>query len=136
MKKTFQGSNKAVIAWVAFGVFAFVNGAFGALVVEPLAGAYANHVYKSVTAIILIVFLARWTAQSLTSQRSAWKVGVLWATAAVLFEFIVVGTLSRAPLSEMAADYHIQDGRLWGLVVATLLFAPPLWRKLMHPRRR
>jgi len=54
---------------------------------------------------------------------------VIWTTLTVAFEFIFGHYVDRKSWSELAANYAIWNGRLWPLVLLSLILAPFIWTR-------
>jgi ABC-type Fe3+ transport system permease subunit len=104
------------------------NAAFSTLVLVPRIGEYANHVCKSVVAVLLILWAFYLIARTILHDRAigdAGLVGALWFGLTVLFEFIFGHYVFGNPWSRLLADYRFWEGRLWVLVLLADLIGPP-----------
>lgn len=54
---------------------------------------------------------------------------MIWTTLTVAFEFIFGHYVDRKSWSELAANYAIWNGRLWPLVLLSLILAPFIWTR-------
>jgi len=57
------------------------------------------------------------------------RLAVIWTTLTVAFEFIFGHYVDRKSWSELAANYAIWNGRLWPLVLLSLILAPFIWTR-------
>lgn len=115
--------------WLLGLVFAVANGAFGNIILQPMVGAYANHVIKTVAAILWMLFISLLHALSTRGPaftKAAWIAGITWLILTVAFEFLAGHYLFGNNWDVLIADYQIWNGRLWTLVLAALLFGPAL----------
>lgn len=116
---------KAGLAWVILCVVMFTNGAIRVLVLQPRLGEDLARQVASLTGV-LFVLLASWIFVRATPQatpRQLLWAGVGWLAATLAFEFIL-GFVSGLGWRALLADYDIVRGRLWSLVVLTVLFGP------------
>jgi hypothetical protein len=51
-------------------------------------------------------------------------IGVIWVVSTILFEFIAGHFIFGNSWDHLIADYNILNGRIWSLVLFTILFAP------------
>lgn len=65
--------------------------------------------------------------------RAFFGVGALWLALTVAFEFAFGRNVSGASLESLLADYDLRRGRLWSLVLLTVLFAPWLVSVVRRP---
>lgn len=55
-----------------------------------------------------------------------WAIGLFWLVLTVCFEFLFGHYVAGHPWERLLADYNLLAGRLWVLILATLLFTPAL----------
>lgn len=124
--------------WLALAVFAMANGAVAERFVVPRAGEYGAHVYKSVTmiaAIAIAAFLYAMAAPAGRRVRAGLLTGLLWAVLTVAFEFLVVLPVVDAPVERLLADWRLDRGRLWPLVVLATAILPAIAGALVERSR-
>jgi hypothetical protein len=130
----------AVALWVIVMIIAVLNGVLAEYLIAPGAGDYVAHVYKSLVLIIVLFLAGWWYARAVARQRwllPAVLTGILWLALTVLFEFGFARFVLSVSWEELLADYRIQEGRLWSVVLAATLLAPPLMAIfLVHLRQR
>jgi hypothetical protein len=107
-------------------VVAFVNGAIRDIALLPRLGDGPAHAISSVTlaAAILILswFSITWIRPA--SATNAWRIGALWFSLTLAFEFLAGHYISGDPWSRLWADYNVLQGRMWVLVLIATLVAP------------
>lgn len=81
------------------------------------------------------------TTRAFFAWRPPWRedsparIAAIWTVLTVAFEFLFGHYVDRKSWSELASNYAIWDGRLWPLVLLSLVLAPFLWMR-RHPARR
>lgn len=78
--------------------------------------------------LILVCAYALSRLRPLASPSEALAVGLAWLLLTTAFEFFMGRVLLRKPLAECLADYRLDRGRLWVLVLAAVTAAPLLCR--------
>ncbi|HLH22272.1 MAG TPA: hypothetical protein VK066_07100 [Chloroflexota bacterium] len=127
-------------AWCGFAVAAIANGTVRETVLRPAVGRAAEPL--SVATLSGLIFAGtRLYVQRLArraSEPQLWAVGIGWAAATVAFEFLFGRYVARASWQALLANYDVRRGRLWPLVLLTLLVGPPLLgrRRRSATRRR
>ena len=64
------------------------------------------------------------------------RLAAIWTALTIAFEFIFGHYVDRKSWSELAANYQVWEGRLWPLVLLSLVLAPFLWIRVWPARRR
>ena len=124
------------LAWFPIIVIAFANGALRELGYKPYAGELLAH---QISCFTLIAFFAlylgfvsrRWRIPSL---KEAWIIGAMWLFMTIAFEFGFGHFVSGNPWSTLLHDYNVLEGRLWTLVLLSILTGPYI-SFLAHKRR-
>jgi hypothetical protein len=129
----------AVLAWVALAIVMFTNGAVRAVLLQPRLGEHLARQVATGTGVLIVFAFAYAFVHRVVGPASPadlLKVGVLWLTLTLAFEF-GMGLVSGATWGEMLADYDVFAGRLWPLIPASALVAPWLWGALrqLPPRK-
>ncbi len=126
----------AVGVWFVFLVIAFGVGAVREGVMRPRIGEPKAHVIGTLIAVALMMLVIYAFIQRVygsCSMTDLILIGVLWLVMTVAFEFgffhFVIGKLLEALL----ADYNVLRGRIWVLVLATVLLGPIIVGTLMKP---
>lgn len=129
---------RAMVVWVGIIPVAIANAGVRTNWLTPRLGEHAGHVLSTVTlsaAIMLIAWLTMgWIGPRTTDD--AVRVGVAWMLATVAFEFLAGHYLFGNPWSTLLADYNLLRGRVWVLVLLTLLAAPWVAAALRHRLER
>lgn len=116
---------KAAVTWLMLCVVMFANGAVRALVLQPRLGEDLARQVASLTGV-LFVLLASWLfvrgCPQATSRQLLW-VGAGWLAATLAFEF-GLGFASGLGWRALLAEYDIVRGRLWSLIVLSVLLGP------------
>lgn len=117
---------RAAVSWFALMIAAIVNGVFReSVLLEPLGSAWA-HVVSTVMLCVLVLVLAwlltPWVRP--VTPRRALAVGGLWLAMTVAFEFGFGRLVAGRSWAELMADYDVTAGRIWVLVLLTVLAAP------------
>ena len=120
-------------AWLLFMVLAIVNAGIRNEVYKPVVGDLAAHQISSVIfiAIILIVTYAILRFSNLgLSDFEAFFMGTVWLILTIVFEFIAGHYVFGNPWEKLLADYNLLEGRIWSLVLLTILIAPYIANRL------
>jgi hypothetical protein len=123
----------ALLFWLACAVVAVAAGAARELLLAPRLGAHAAHVAG--TLAVCVLFLAamgvffRLVPPGTAAQQ--WMLGAFWCLLTVTFEFGFGHFVMGHSWSALLADYNLLRGRLWVLVLLTLLSGPRLWGTLL-----
>lgn len=120
---------RAAAIWLLLLVVAFAGAALRAGLLEPRIGEASAHVAG--TLVVVLAFAAviwltiPWVVPDLASGPLA-AVGLGWTLATIGFEFGFGHYVMGHPWSRLLADYDVTAGRIWVLVLLTLLLTPPL----------
>ena len=100
---------------------------------KPAVGDLAAHQISSVIfiAVILSVTFAILKFSHLElSDFEALLMGAIWFCLTITFEFAAGHYVFGNPWEKLLADYNILEGRIWSLVLLTILLAPYITNKL------
>lgn len=132
---------RAVLTWVAFVPVAVLNGIIRQAVYEPALGDLRAHQVSVVTgsaAIFAVAYtmLRHYVARE--DDRRLLGIGAGWMAATVLFEFGLGRLVVGDPWTILLRDYNITEGRVWPVVLLTILVSPLLVKRLVahQPRAR
>lgn len=120
---------RAAAVWFVLLLAAVAAAAVRTGVLEPRFGESTAHVVG--TLFVMLVFVAiiwqaaPWVVPDLARARLA-SVGLSWTVATVAFEFGFGHYIMGHSWSRLLADYDLTSGRLWILVLLTLLLMPLL----------
>jgi hypothetical protein len=123
----------AIGAWFLFMVLAIINAGIRNGVFKPVVGDLAAHQISSVIfmAVILVVTYAILRFSNLVlSDFEAFFMGTIWMISTIMFEFIAGHYVFGNPWEKLLADYNLFEGRIWSLVLLTILIAPYIANKL------
>jgi hypothetical protein len=119
---------QALGVWVLFVILAIVNATLRNNIYGPiLKNDLLAHQISTVTAIVLFlttmyVFFSRTHAPYTGMDLIA--IGILWLALTIAFEFGFGHYVMGNPWSRLLHDYNLFAGRLWILVLVTILLGP------------
>ncbi|MGC9444180.1 MAG: hypothetical protein ACP5E9_04525 [Candidatus Methanospirareceae archaeon] len=119
---------QALGVWVLLLILAIVNAALRNTVYEPIfKSELLAHQISTVTAIILLlatmhVFFSKTRAPYTGTDLLV--IGVLWLALTIAFEFGFGHYVMGTPWPRLLHDYNLFAGRLWILVLVTILVGP------------
>jgi hypothetical protein len=123
---------RSLVIWVLMLLVASVNGAIREALLIPRMGDTAGRAVSTLILcglVVLLTYLAiRWIHPR--SGRETWVVGTLWVALTLAFEFLAGHFLFGNPWSELLEDYNLVRGRIWVLVLVTILLAPRLCARI------
>ena len=118
---------RAAAVWFMLLAIAVVAGAVRTTLLQPRVGEQAAHVIGTLASVAIFAVVI-WCTVSWIAPRSdrgqLVRVGIGWVAATVLFEFGFGRYVMGHPWSRLLADYNLLAGRLWVLVLLTLLLMP------------
>jgi hypothetical protein len=120
---------RALLVWLLLLVVAVIAAVFRTSLLEPRLGESRAHVLGTITVVAvfaLIIWLVIGWITPVLGAANLLVVGVLWVVLTVLFEFGFGRYVMGHPWSRLLADYNILAGRLWVLVLLTVLLWPLL----------
>ena len=121
--------------WVILLVLAIVNAVVRESVYAPKLGKDLGHAVSSIIAIIYILVITYWFTDHIKADVTGvdlFWVGVLWFILTIVFEFGFGHYVMGRSWDYLLADYNILKGRLWSLVLLTMLIAPPFWGLMLR----
>jgi hypothetical protein len=124
----------ALGAWFVILITAILNGAFREAVITPGTGPAAAHIISTVILICMICVITYLYVKMIRVQGptiNLFTIGLVWMLMTVAFEFIFGHYVMGHPFEKLIEDYNIFKGRMWILVLLTLLFAPSIIRMLI-----
>jgi hypothetical protein len=130
-----MGLGRIVGGWLLLAVLMSGNGVFREAVLVPGAGRAAADVLSAVIGMIIILVVTRSMLRPLAGAptNALLRVSLIWLVATVAFEFLVGHFVDRRSWTELAGNYAIWRGRLWPLVLTTLVLAPFVWGRWRVP---
>lgn len=118
---------RAALIWFVLALAAIACGVLRQALLAPHVGEQAAHVLGtlSVCALFFAILKAAvpWVAPG-NGRRQRLLLGAGWCAATVAFEFGFGRYLIGHSWSALLADYNLFRGRLWVLVLLTLVLAP------------
>jgi hypothetical protein len=127
---------KAGGVWFVFLVIAFGVGAVREALLRPRIGEPRAHVVGTLIAVGLMMLVIHAFIRGVhesSSMSDLTLIGVLWLVMTVAFEFGFFHYVMGKPWESLLADYNGLRGRIWVLVLATVLLGPHLVGTLMRP---
>lgn len=117
--------------WLIFLVVAVLNGGIRQYYLEkhftPLAAHQLSTLLLGIAIFIIGTVFIR--GKRLTNIRTLLAIGLAWAVLTLVFEFSFFHYASGTSWSDLLADYNLFEGRLFSLVIITLLATPVIARK-------
>lgn len=118
--------------WFPIVFIAILNGTFRVKFLMKYFNELRAHQLSVLTGITLFaifiwIITGYWVIES-SSQ--ALMIGFMWLLMTVLFEFVFGHYVMKNSWEKLLADYKIQDGRLWILVLIWVTIAPYLFFNL------
>ena len=116
------------LVWLLMAAIGIINGTFRVLFLQKFFSLQMAHIISSVSGIILIqaviyFFLRR---KDLPVKKLL-LMGVIWLGLTVLFEFGFGHFVMGHSWEKLLADYNLFQGRIWSLVLLSVLLGPLIW---------
>jgi hypothetical protein len=123
---------RAVTIWAVLLIFAMVIGGGKVAFIIPKLG---EHIGQIIGTLIFcpVIFAVTWYSIRWINPngiRDAIIVGILWLILIEAFEFLAGRYLFGKSLGQLFYEYKIWEGRIWVLILATLLASPIIAAKL------
>ena len=117
---------RALTVWFAIVVLANINGAVREFWLVPQLGQTAGRAASTLILCGLILLLTWLTIEWIrpTTGGESWGIGGLWLGLTLAFEFLGGHFVFRKPWPALLEDYDVSRGRIWILVLITVLLAP------------
>jgi hypothetical protein len=118
---------RALVAWAVMAMAMTLNGIFRVTVLVPRWGETVAGLISAGLGILLIQAIV-WRALHAERPSSIQRLGMaaLWLMLTVGFE-CTFGRWVGKSWSELWANYNLAQGKLWPIVLASLVAAPFLW---------
>ena len=121
---------RALLAWLILFVIAFLNGALREFTYSSWLTQLIAHQVSCGLGIVLFG-VTIWSINRVwpfRSGRQAWRIGILWTALTIVWEFCFGRLVMGHSWSRLLGDYAIWRGRLWSVVLLSLLLLPALVR--------
>jgi len=114
------------IAWIPMVFIAIMNATIRQLWYSRFMSELRAHQVSTVTGIAffgLYTWLLglKWKIQS---ERQALAIGFIWLVLTITFEFIFGHYVMGNPWSRLLHDYNLLEGRVWSLVLISIVILP------------
>lgn len=123
---------KAIILWFVLMVLAILNGTVRVKWIIPSTG-LTSGLAISTLMLCTLILVATWVSVAWMGPRTngeAIRIGLLWLSMTLGFEFGIGHFVFKKPWPELLADYNIAKGRIWILVLVATATAPWITAKL------
>lgn len=129
-----MSQQRALVVWLYLFVAGFSNGMLREALLAPRMSAAAANQVSCFTAIGLFYLVLRAVTRRwpIKSKRAALRLGFEWLLLTVAFEFLFFHYAAGHAWTELLGAYRIWEGRLWPLVLLSLVVIP--WT--LAPARR
>jgi hypothetical protein len=132
---------KILLFWLPMPFIGVINGIFRQVVILKYVNDFQAHQLSTFTLIALLAIYIYAVQKKLpiVDNKDAWITGSMWLLLTVAFEFGLGFFVSRLTFQQMLADYNIFEGRLWPVVLLSILILPVVYhilskRKHIPPR--
>jgi hypothetical protein len=118
---------RALAVWLLLLVVAVASGTARGKLLEPRVGEARAHVLGTLAVVAMFGFtiwlLIPWITPTLEAP-DLWKVGFLWFGLTLLFETALARFVLKEPWHKVVDAYNVVQGRIWFLVLLTVLIWP------------
>jgi hypothetical protein len=116
-------------------VFAILNAGVREKIFRRKMSELTAHQLSSIVLSIVIIGLSSawfvlFSVQA--SNQQLWLIGSMWLSMTIIFEFIFGHYVMNHSWKKLFADYNILEGKLWILVVVTILVSPILTKIIIQ----
>jgi hypothetical protein len=117
--------------WLLLAVAMTTNGIAREAVLVRLVGRKAADVLSAALGISIVLGLTRQTLHSLAGRSEARpaRAALAWLLMTIAFECLIGRTVDHKSWRELADNYALWRGRLWPLVLATVVLSPFIWTR-------
>jgi hypothetical protein len=117
---------RTLVVWLAMLATASLNGFVRDTWLTPGLGELGGRALSTVTLSLLVVLLSWLTVRWIGPRtgHDAWAIGGVWLVLTLAFEFLAGHYLFQAPWTRLLEDYNLARGRVWPLVLLTIVLAP------------
>lgn len=120
------------LAWLAMLVVSVANGALRDFSYGRQMSELSAHQLSTLTGILLLGIVIRFYLRRRppSSDHQAMTVGLGWMLLTVAFEFLFFHYVGEHSWAALLANYRIDQGRLWVLILLWIALAPLLFHRL------
>lgn len=118
---------QSIVIWFVFMVFAILNGIARNFLYQEKLGDLRAHQISTLTGIIGFLFIIYMFLKISKSQyvpKDLLKIGFGWVLMTIAFEFLFGHYIAGNTWQKLLADYNIFAGKLWILILLTILLGP------------
>ncbi len=120
------------LVWLCLAGLAILNGIFRVLILQTFFNPQTAHILSSISGIILIqAVTCLYVRQKDLPAKELLLIGVIWLGLTVLFEFGFGHFIMGHAWEKLLADYNLFQGRIWSLVLLSILLGPLIWGKIL-----
>src|SRR5574341_344092 len=113
------------LVWLLMAVIGVINGTFRALFLQKFFSPQTVHVLSSISGIILIqAVIYFYLKRKDLPVKELLLMGVIWLGLTILFEFGFGHFVMGHAWAKLLADYNLFQGRIWSLVLLSILLGP------------
>jgi hypothetical protein len=115
-----------------------VNGIFRVAIFAPRLGDRWAEILSAASGILLIQgIVGPYLVRARPDRARRHAIAGVWLVLTVAFELLFGRYVAGRSWSELAANYNLGAGRLWPVVLASMVLAPYLWSRISPgPNRR
>lgn len=125
---------RAIITWFLFLPVPIINGVLREKWYKAIVGQASAHQIGTIavsTIFFVYAYVSLKSKISVLSNVDLLKIGLLWLTMTVVFEF-GIGIVAGRSWEYMLADYNIFKGRIWVLVLLVIFVSPFLVKLIKY----
>ena len=133
-----MGTRAVLGVWALLAFLMSLNGIFRETVLASLFRRGIADLFSAILGIAIILGTTGTFFRAFPEWRrtNPLRLAAIWTALTIAFEFIFGHYVDRKSWSELAANYQVWEGRLWPLVLLSLVLAPFLWIRVWPARRR
>jgi hypothetical protein len=124
-------------SWLLFMILAIINAGIRNGIYKPMVGDLTAHQISTIVFMILILFVSYFIFRISHIEMSDFEalfMGLIWLIFTIMFEFIAGHYIFGNSWDKLFMDYNILKGRIWSLVLVTIILAPYISNKFLSMR--